>query len=758
MQPKNVFGGLVLLLLGGALGYGLAPKSDGTQELATSNPASTSVNAAERLVGDDATSDRTSLEGVQANPYTPSPERLAQVMDAVVVPDVGALEEGEDAVPITGSVRYENGDPVAGAVIVCTRVLPSSASVRRNDRWQGAPAPRSLEKDFERTATYWARARSGEERIDSDEAGEFRTRPYADGAKFIVRAYLDAHEIVAAEGGYVRPGDTVNFVARRVARIAIEVTHADGRDVTEAVIGIREDDRYEFHAWTKDEPWISVLPGSYSLRAFDGLRDGNDQQGAPDADGSSPLVTVQATLEEQAPIPLELRSTLGIRGSLKGNRDRLLQVRMLSLGATGDVDEELLATSMEQASLRDRRFRFMDLSPGRYAVGVVVAGKEVLCHEVITIEDHVVEVVLTVPESRNDDALVITVLDTTGAGIPGVQFDCLVRKGNYTQPVRLRPSVASNGTYTLHGSGDFARFFLEWDPAESFLVTLQHPSYADLDLQLVEGQREATVQLMDPVTVRVEVEGHAASPFRGRLSAAISIPRKNGSATTHRDVSDAIDADGVGHLTGLEPGTYQVELRCESDRVQFAIAAQTVDATSGEVLVRFQMPKLHTLRVRAPGFAVGTVFYLHSDALVNGHNARYAQATLDEDGIGIFRDLGDGGYQLSTRDAQGNMAIEIPSAEVVFEGEVLDCLTVRIDDEDGLLAASGLIEGDVIVGWDGQEQPLARTIEEHLEAHPGQQVQLLVLRDGSAMTVPFTCPAVSDNEVLGGSLKWDSTD
>ncbi|MFQ5845640.1 MAG: hypothetical protein ACE5JG_11700, partial [Planctomycetota bacterium] len=104
----------------------------------------------------------------------------------------------------------------------------------------------------------------------------------------------------------------------------------------------------------------------------------------------------------------------------------------------------------------------------------------------------------------------------------------------------------------------------------------------------------------------------------------------------------------------------------------------------------------------------------------------------------------------------GEMKVDVPAGGVViFAPKQQNALRVTITDRDGLLARSGLVDGDLVIGADGKEWETVADIHAALAgARVRGEMRCLVLRGGRQLEITLDVKKLSEtgDQDHGGRL------
>ena len=189
----------------------------------------------------------------------------------------------------------------------------------------------------------------------------------------------------------------------------------------------------------------------------------------------------------------------------------------------------------------------------------------------------------------------------------------------------------------------------------------------------------------------------------------------------------------------VQPGEYLIEMiaRYHSND-ECAISSEVIHLESGEAKVSMRMPKLNSLRVRAPGMKVGLTVFLR---LSGNREACSLEAELDHDGQVLFNALPEGKFDIQVGSGLERMksGVELDHDQVIEipERTKLDFVVV-IKKPDSAAATAGLRSRDRILAVDHRLLPPdVIPIRAFLMSILKDTAVLRVLRDGKELSIPI---------------------
>jgi|GEM_PF-6831034 len=714
--------------------------------------AAPTAGPVEMVAGKDVPAARTA--GASANDsFAPSRAALDRAIAGVGEPEVAADATGSGA--ITGRVIDRAGLGVAGAVV---RVGTERGGVRLTDPTEVGVVERGvpeLETYLRERADEWARLRARQRTVETDADGRFEVEGLDPSATYDVEASAEGYRILPlGNTRRVEPGASVDFVAEAMLLVEVTLVGPGGAPVESGAVQVRRGERTTEYAWSAAAPTLRLSPGPCALRGF----------GEPFADASNlgndidaPLASEELSFDVRdgtdasLAVTLELAARIGIRGRTLGLDDDRggFGVKLLPLADGEDLDEEALAATDPRAWRADR-FAFYDLAPGRYALGVGPHWGELVASQAVEVMSGVVEVELVADAAADADLVTVRAFDPDGRRVflDRLEYRIEYENGSRSGGMRLVRREFEASTYAFDpGVMDDERVI------ETLQLTARDEVYGAKVFDLAPDQRDLLVQFDPPVSILVEVAGLAGSGLAGRLRTSVTRMEDQGDGPVvvggyWNGMNNARLVPGSGEVRhgGLAPGRYRVALTVGQQWDQREVATREVDATAGEVRVRFDAPVLHTLRVVAAGLGEDARLYLspiegEDDALVRmgrrGFGGGGYSAEVDARGQAVFDDLVAGEYRLSSNRARNTLDVTVPSSDVLFEARVHDAVRISISDVEGHLYLCGLRSNDLVVAaagvTPGDGQALREAIDNAYQASAA--LSLTVLRDGQEMAI-----------------------
>jgi len=638
---------------------------------------------------------------------------------------------------ITGRVVTPDDEPVRGAVVIADR----------NDgpRWDwpregdGPPPSRSLEEEVRRYVEIQAWRRGASVRAESGADGTYALEGLAD-ADYRLSAYAVGYQLRTRSNEFrpgVRPGAVVDYVATPLAEVTVDVRGLEPSARGPVMIAFAVAGRgTESRPWTPDAPALRIAPGKYTVSAS--VDDG--------AIASEP---VALDLDPAgASIALELRKRPGIRGTVlyePGQEFETAEVRLHRMNAEGTRTRIESWRGPANVWIRgDRRFRFLEVAPGRYELALTT-GNVSIASATVDVADRMVDCDLR--PGPLDPALyvVVRVEGPGGEPIDDVEIETAVRSKNR--------SSSGGGAWQRSGRGLFRVFHHAADPEAdadaAYSLTVTSRTCGSREVTYRRGEdREVVVRFLQPGQLTVTIAGYAGSGREGTLSLSLGRAPDDSRRGGRSEREAAIDAKGRAVFPALDPGDYEVSLQIGSRWSGRSLSRTRVTVASGENAVEIAIPSVHTLTVRCPEMRQGQRIELRQKRGLS------FEAHVGEDGRAVFENVPAGDYLLQEPRGK-NMEVSIPAQrEVEFRPGEPNALRVSIRDARGLLAKLGLRDGDLVIGLDGKEFTGTANMQLLLMAGAAKEsTTLLLIRGGKRVELSADLrPFLEEVEDHGGEL------
>lgn len=433
--------------------------------------------------------------------------------------------------------------------------------------------------------------------------------------------------------------------------------------------------------WTPAEPELRLVEGSYEVYALANLIENG---GFGELTGELRSEPQQLVLAPGSPIPrleLELAGRTGVRGRVTFAKDGITGGRagILLLGLARDepLDPERLATSRKVLWLRgDDEYAFLDLDPGRYALGVVrTDGAPTCAAREIEIAGGIVRCDFEVPPLDLSQFLTVRLRGTAGDAIEGRSFQFMHRQDGSSRGSGVLPMRGEDGCYVLAIPSESLAAYFGGTEGHAFELSVETKAYGSRTFVLAPGQTELDASFAPPATLDAVVAGIASPEDARRLRLTLTRMPVGESRLSSRSDEVEVRADGTAHFDEHEAGNYELGLEIlppgEADwSRRVTLLFQPVELAAGSNAARVTIPVLYSLAVRWTGSQRAERLSLFPTGVelndwILRRETRWANP--DENGFARFEDVPAGTYVLSGRTgASGAIEkrIEVPCGEV----------------------------------------------------------------------------------------------
>ncbi|MBP9892116.1 MAG: hypothetical protein KBG84_09425 [Planctomycetes bacterium] len=692
---------VVLALVLGASGGFFAGRSS-VEDL---HPRRAAANACEPGVdapacgvktGDGAKTEPDKRPSPDTRPGTDTKPSLKDAIDSIKV-DAPPKGTGK----ITGTVRTADGSPLPGATVTARAI--NERRGKRNEK-------PSIEEEVEETIRRrrYADATSCVGKSDAD--GKYTVEGLRDEAHWIF-AELAGHQIQPSDwrvAHNVRPGAVVDFTAKPVGCVTVDVLMPDGSRPERAYVswtqrGANGGSSSSGQDWTPDDREMQLEFGAWEVRAMVG----EAQEHASD----SVAVVIEAGKEPPS-ITLTVKERVGIKGKLilpAGDTGADIWVNaMFYEGAPPDEakfikrggggyyrgGEGYWGGPNGGGSNGQGSYVFLDLKPGTYLLGAVrnqklVASVSVMIGGAMVTQD------LAIPEMQSSEIVIVRVLGPDGKNAPEVNLSSGYRVGT-----SLYGGNAGNrkpdGTYWVAHAP-----LPEGVEGGSFVITAYSAAWGSMEVAYEKKvTTEVTIKFAEPASLVVTVTGLEGNPHAGNLS--VSVVKEGEEAQPYGEDAPASRKEWTfGPLT---PGKYEVHLVARNDEDGYwgalTVARESIQLLSGKNTVTLAAPRLYKLKVTLKD-KKEIALYMTKDG-DGTQNGMYVQT--DEKGCAEFGPLVSGRYNITNYSDGTVMVVNVPEQlDVQWEATKINAWRVDMKDIKGYAGQQGFANGDLIVSVDGTE-------------------------------------------------------
>jgi hypothetical protein len=626
----------------------------------------------------------------------------------VAVPELERAEPGVSAAALSRAMAVAREVPIPerGSGILHGRVVDSTGTgvpdvvVRAQGSATGPPARSadsvgraapvlSLEEALEDAAQDFGVRRASRFETRTDEEGRFRLTELPE-LHYHVQAFKRDFEIESRDrrNWNAAPGTELLFLARPVVTLAVEVLLPDGSLADEATVLVaRQDggrDSPQRFAWSRQAKDLRLPEGTLELTALHGVFSAPDSDEEPAELRSEPARVVLGFGLPTPPLQLRLAGRSGVRGRVlfaaEDVRGDAPHVHLLALAPGQDPDPEALASAEpEQWIQQSGEFAFLDLPPGRYALGVTRSWNgPVEAQRIVEVGLGIERCDLEVPRLDPGQYLVVRAYDPEGEPLHGLEFGFrhIQNDGSSSSSSGMTAMEGGAGVYYVAIPENARRAYRSAPEASKdhqFHLQVQHEALGSRVVALTPGQAEVEVRFGLPARLEVQVMGYVGSLAVGRVDVRCQRAQEGSAALAFARESHALGADGVHVFPALEPGRYVLSLvvtpagSSPTFSPGMPVATQEVTLGPGENSARIVLPSLYTLVVRVPEATEGATVRLSRTESERDWSSTQSQR-CDAGGRVRFEDLPAGSYRLTAPSGgkQGKMTVEVPTGEVLF--------------------------------------------------------------------------------------------
>ena len=592
---------------------------------------------------------------------------------------------------IRGRVMDTEGRPIASVLVRATRRMERGNSASDPSKVGVVPQDLSLERHLRDAAKEYAAGRSRSFEATSNASGEFALKGLQEG-RYSISPYAEGYLLKnkAGRAGYIeaRTGEEIELFGEAILDVLVSVRLADGTEVKNAIVrcsdhpiasgddwsqGLFGSGRNEF-TWSPDSPRLRLPAKTVYLKAFADPSSNDPSLDTNKVDFRSESVEVVLEPGTNPPtVTLSLEGRPGIRGRViypaERLRDSTPQVHLLAIPPGGDVNLEVLAEADPSVRLwrgSQHSFSFLDILPGRYAVGINRDwNAPIVVHEVIDVGADIVECELRLPPPDLDQFIQVTVLRPDGGMANQVSFGFTHRSGGSSSsqsggsPMRTQEGVY---LYSVPVNSNNA-YYVEPSAEDEFLISVRAEGYSEMEALLSPGQRDLTIQFTEEAFLDVVVHGIAGTGLEGRLEIFMRPTLGGGGGTSRSSAGEDVSPNGEAHLEGLAVQRYRLTLRTQWRHTSPGnyqrgtdLMTTDVDLQPGANLIEITAPPVYTLEVLLEGTSeIRNISLTRVSPETGEVMESIAAQNTDERGLALFDQLPAGHYRV---EAQGTESLE----------------------------------------------------------------------------------------------------
>lgn len=658
---------------------------------------------------------------------------------------------------IRGVVVDDRGAPISGVTVHAFRGYADSLYGEAADAIDlGNRAPSSLRETLRRSADEWTQREGGHFTARSSSDGTFEIGDLP-ATSFSLSANLDGFVFRGDDLWQVFPGQSVELTGFAILHVEVEVRLPDGSAPAQAALYVSDEGDENTIRWTPDSTRIPITTREATITAYADIEVDLPFASLSTARYRSDMETVSDHPAGEH-IVLELEEHCGVYGWIhvpEGSMcARFAKIAKVPEGTTPSADWLKDYEEAEWEWIDTNYFLFSDREPGLYAVGIGHMGGELIAFTTVELTGGIERIELRQPADDDSDYLRLIALEPDGLPARTLSVSA-VSSGpdgpDWREPETLRKP---DGSHWVRYD-DLAAFDLSsWPNGATIKLTLQSPRFGSKSVDLLPGQKEIQVQFEAPHALTVLVRGD------GTDGAAVGLSRQADDEPTPMlrywrgssdDQFESVE-DGQVRFARLAPGTWELTLYNDSS---IQLAKQTVQMGSTDMQIELTAPPTYELVIHIPGAVESSgvqIARLDASGQPDGGTEAYAQ--VESDDRARFKGLPAGSYRLMSWDGSGSITVTVPSGEVLFQIEPLDCLMIAISDAEGRLAKAGFRAGDRITAVDGTELTPETIWNVGWEGLSKDRAEATVRRGDQTLTIPVEGlgPFLNNPGQLGGSL------
>jgi hypothetical protein len=543
-------------------------------------------------------------------------------------------------------------------------------------------------------------------------------------------ASLYAKDITNAGRLALRPGDFARLLILPTATLQVTVLGTDDQELPIASVSARMEDGTNLwfqKAWTPEDRDLQVLPGRMTLRA---------------ATYADPYVRAELTLEiepgEPAEVTLKLQPPVGLYLEMRppdpwyDRTDYYLLTETDAATFKPDVAMSRSSNGVPRIPIGLHSLVFPDLAAGEYVLVVLAEYAFEIRRLPIHFDGGTTKQILDLEPLVEAEHLMLRVLGLNGE----VRLDAHIGAASVTKSGRATAigakAMAGDGTWWVR---------IRDNELKTVQVTASVPRVGTLDKEIpVTLGVVHDLRLRECTTIKVHVAG-LTSELMNRLELLVqpqdtAQPLKLGGGGVFgmgdSGIRDNPRIAKLAEFADVPIGEAEIIVNLSlNDRYFRAgpeVLRQSIQVGKEKNEFWITLPKFHALRVRVPAGSATDLISLQT-------GNHWSSATAIE-GVAAWPIVPSGDFRL-TDSRTGVMSIRVDGdTELDWQPLPFNCLRLVRLDTDGLLAAAGFAEEDVILTFDGRQyegyDPLSQALQ---AARTADAVRLEVDRKGESLII-----------------------
>jgi RNA polymerase sigma factor (sigma-70 family) len=563
---------------------------------------------------------------------------------------------------IVGRIALSDGTPVEGVAVRSTVKRPSDDWTWRMGEIAPDPAAAA-----ERIHAATERARIEEESAHwtaTDRDGRYVLSGIGDATVW-VRTWKEGYSFRRLDRNGMtdaKAGETMDFLATRLAALVADVIAPDGTPMTEAKISLVAVDRSSTSecVWSRSRPHVWTTPGRMTVRAV----------GGPDDAWTTETMPVDLVAGQFSPrVELRMRLRRGIRGRVvapPGISVRGATLFMLPVDAGDKVDDAGLLRSRPLAWIgtdSGMGFEILDVAPHRYRLGLAISSAGIVEATTVDVADAIVPLEFAIRAPTSERFVWVRAEAPDGSAISDFRVDISLRTGNSSQGFGWDGFRDKDGTQWIPRRTRYGAL----EEADECRFSVTAKDYGTTSAVL--GPRSpdgVTIRFAAPGWIEVEVPREAPADLVAALS--LTLARRPAEGSWGGFESHA-QGDRLWRTGPLEPGSYTVIATVtNANGSTHRLATLDVALAATTHRVTLTLPPLRTVVVRVRGATSGTSVRL--DPEVRSEPLRTLHADVGRDGAATFRWVPDGAWRVIVAGRKVASREELPRIDVAGDVDV----------------------------------------------------------------------------------------
>lgn len=578
---------------------------------------------------------------------------------------------------ISGSIKDIAGKPVARIVVRMTphyvkKSRPFTARVE-------IPKLKTIEDAVRETVEDYQHTTGATVEFETGADGNYSFSALNDHT-YSVAAYSNKYKLehFGKPEADARSGETVDFVARPIAAVRVELVLPDGGTPAEAIVFTTTHSNgaaYGYgYNWSAQDPYVYLSEGRFELRP--------SVKGSNAKLGESAFFAEPQTIEidsgAAAPsVIFKLKAALQISGNIKfpaADERAIASVYMMEWPPDKPPMLEILRKAGRSKNVLGGapNFNYQGLAAGSFLVGVARAGETAIVdHKIVTIGTESVEIVLEIPSLQKDDCLIANAVGKSGEKLDDLEFQFIIKSERIKLSNWARADQKHTGEYWITPPDDVETLFRKaWEPGTRVYLRATSRACGERTVELTSGQRTIDIIYDTPSRLTITISGYKGSGYEGKLSFLLDRASERALGYS-RSPMIPIGADGTGSAANNQPGEYSIVLfsRIDAGDRTGTVPAErrTIQLTAGDNSLALPMPELYSLTVHVAGRTGDAFAAIRRISTDQFNDSSYPEFKIPEDGTITIPSMAPGEYEIRVIASEGNssMNITVPAAGTI---------------------------------------------------------------------------------------------